>query len=1260
MLGVGLNGLGYGAIIRPGELSIEWLRTNASLCALPISAAAKERIVNAERGSPHRWCKLNDGWHIGRWKYTCEVEDDDDVDQSSAQEAGEDEKQQRETGKEEQREEAVGEAQKEAEEAAAASKEAVVAADGDDGQDERELIDGEADAELGEGECDGASLSLVQLQRRSGEWQRVGADVSGERGGGGGGRSAGGGRRLHNSSRSSCRSCRMEMSGYGYFVNLEGVQFVGRFIRGVLNDLSGVIIDRIGVYHGEVVKAADTGRGTFYFRENGDVITGMWEEGRVKYGSIMYGDGQSLYTGAFNLNKPEGLGVVDYFQATPAPQYAETYMGCLKACHWKGCGLLSCSDRTIHAEWKGDGVQEESVTKMEGEDEEMKQRFRYGGHMRGTLPEGDGWMVWEDLTDQQRTAHRQDRKQRKELGARRRLEHQQRVGGDWSSLPRIVEYRATLSTVVAEVEVNLRSLSPRQPIPSNPRELVGAEASLYVGQFVRGKMHGQGTREWRNGDVYDGAWQMGICNGYGRWKSKDRGDVLGDVLYAGGWKNDKEHGLGTLINSMPTLGRMVFYGRFYEGWLTGMGSVYFFDSQRLHYIGRMVRGAFDGEGLMQLEDGSLYLGSFVDGEFKGNGRWLDARESSVYTGRFKNDHRHGCGRLVLHKHITAHPSITLTSSGADSSSSVPVDAEQGPADASHESSKELLSVAEQAFSRCIHRINLPRSFGAASHQYQAVFDDDQPVCRVLGRELDDLLDDIGYVEDAEDDGVDALIREEQLDCARAKKKAKKRQPQPSASSSSTLPSGKEESASPLSNGGADGGKEQLLLEREEKEREVQPLEDEDDGMRLLHHYQTELNRLSARSKRRGKREAALTSSISFPGSIHLEHSLRQPRTALSVFESVRGRSSSLRRIHLGKAVRLCVASGLCSFAVTGHLGADPDVMHCRTCSSSRMSERGLVEARRVEVCAACRAAGCHRGHDLRPMELMERMEWMLRTSGSSASQPKEDTAELFYCDCGTRGGGTCKTPLDDWREEIREAARPSEPEQPLDDDFSASPERETTPPERKEGDEASEHATAPSSPAAERLTHRRGRHYSLPDFTEQKRLFEDNYDALTSTAPLLAPLPNPMPGAEAPTGLLGEAMADTAQWAHLSAAPTSPSSLPLALASSAVIPAATAVDPHRRMPPMLPALKPRSFFPTSSLFKAPNKSSAKRWVKIDGKWKEIGEAPTDVCIAARFTVHVAHEAQSEGEERKEQTEVAEERKEGIVESAADDQQLKSG
>ena len=1109
----------------------------------------------------HNWCRVSDGWYIGHWVYSCEKglpmigEHTDDL------------------------------------------------LDGDETielRPESEGVGGDFAEEKREEEVaveEEKSLAVVSASHSNGFPVRSQSRRVSERQ-----------RRYHGS---RCKGCTCEIGGYGYLVNLQGVQFVGRFENRTLNDSKGIIIDPTGVYHGGVVKSVDTGQGTFYFRHTHDVLTGMWESGKIQYGSVLMDSGTSLYTGSFRLNKPDGLGVGDYFTAAPSPDQWEQYMGSWKNCDWVGPGRLTCTTRCVEVKWEDGKAKEGAVGLIDAEgvdDARNELRVQYVGELKGSLAEGQGRMRWEAATAADKQTRVVEKKRLKEEKLLRQMQHRQRVAGDWSSLPGVLEEQQRLATFVKDLKAKLSSVdaADRYDVAS----LVGEHSSVFHGRFQGGRMQGQGRREWRNGDVYDGAWQQGICNGYGRWKSADQCDSLGDVLYAGGWKNDKEHGVGTLINTMPLLGKTIFHGRFNEGLLTGMGSVYFFRSKRLYYVGRLVRGAFDGEGLMQLEDGSFYLGGFVDGQFKGAARWVDTRECSVYTGRFKYDYKHGGGRLVIHDPLPTPP--------------------PDPAEAAPEAveATDTMSIVEAALSQCQHSIRLPQSFGRARHAYLALYNRDQPVLRIVGEELDELLEDIGYYADGRDEDADGLVREEQLDCAREERKRRMKKktaapasqlaapsapvpllpplPAPWLSTSSSSPSLSSPLISCPSVTAADPGVSQPVADSSfsldasavsaslssssassspssevvaavmrshaaaplpsddgllEKEKEVQPpqaVDDVDDGMQLLDHYQRELQRLSQRSKKKGKKESTVEASVSSPStlsgpsssSLHLELSLRQPASPLSLFDKP-SPSTSLRRVNLDKAIRLCQSHGLCSFTVTGHLPADDGVKRCVTCSTRewhRCQAQGTTAAYvHVEVCMGCLAAGCHRGHDLtdkveRPMEYNEDM-----TSRRDAG--------YFYCSCGLQPTGHCKTALDDWRDAIARAAAPDAAPFPSNSTSAAALH---SGPDGKGDEETAEsgEGVADSSPLP-----------VLPPLTECPRPSQFVRRAADSVA------------------------SDTRQIPSANASLAQQSSRPLREALSSPLSSAF-------------SSRPSPFFGAGP-FAAPKKRpQGPRWVKVDGKWQE--------------------------------------------------------
>ena len=1160
-VGAGLNGLGYGAVIIPSRLSFEWIKTRESVAALPVSAAIKERIVNTPRGVPYTWNSLKGGWYLGEWRNSNAREaDNSDYDPLRNQEGPELSRHQRGGGEEEDEGEGMDEGgevhgvevevlgerlnedtsmavQAALYEDAAAALPTV--ADGGATDEEKRQPNGGSAEQQSHQEQSPSLPKAVKPRARAPRrrWDKPAKKAS-------------------------------RILGFGYFLGEDGVQNVGHFHEGSLHDAHGIVIDSHGVYHGAVIHGVETGRGTFYWRNTGDVATGLWVAGQLKYGSILYSDGHSIYTGAFRNNQAHGLGVGDYFHPTSTPACWEQYTGEYRASNWWGPGRLICTDRTIIAgTWAGEYVEEGSTGAVDAVNAEH-QFAAYVGEMQRLEAKGHGRMRWTTLSNAQKHARQREEKERKEAGAKRKREHLDRVAGNWSTLAAVRDQQRTLA---AGQKALLAELAAR--VAQELRVQDGdAGSSVYEGQFLGTAMHGQGRRVWANGDVYDGAWLHGICNGYGRWKSRDRGDHLGDVLYDGGWKNDMEHGVGTLINSMPQLGRMLFHGRFREGWLTGMGSVYFMASKRLYYVGRMLRGAFDGEGVMQLEDGSLYLGGFAAGEFTGAGRWVDAWKGTVYTGRFKDDCKKGCARIVVHEKTTDH------AQQSEQSDSPSLGAAAAPSSAPVEANPQL------ALAQCEHSIRLPLSFGRATHAYFIISASDAPVFRVLDHQLDALLDDIGYIADQEDGDSEGLVREEQLDTAREeKKRAKSKQAE------------KKQAALAAATAAEGDG---------EKERDAEALAEVGpgaDGVHLLEHYQRELQRLSlsARSRKRGRKEepAVPTPSLASASSVHLEQSLRAPPSSLALFEPAP--SSLLRRIRLSKAMRLCVRAGVCTFAVTGHIPADFHMRVCATCST---------DERRVEVCKACEEAGCHTGHRL----------------DSSDAQRDPDSYEawtdhaLHYCACGLRAG-QCHTTLDDWRDDIDRAAQPTqsiamEPAPRETDDDTAVRGSWIIP-----VDEAA--AADPAGEAAEQHEEAEEQHELLPPPSSLPTMSSDTTSLLkpsevraaaamrsaqkaARSEPSLWPSTSTRSTGEGETGAgqpHPQRKEPTAQTVESSPLPDS-SLRPCPSDQSSATSAAEAAESSSSSSWSFHPPSSRGRAP-SSLFSAPKRQQTS-WVKVDGKWTE--------------------------------------------------------
>ena len=1216
IVGVGPNGLGYGAnLSKSAQLSLEWLRLHHSVRQLPLSKAEKERLVNGS-GNGRRngitychfpWCKIGDGWYVGEWAKKCKLsrEQREAAHMPHALPA-----QTRSSVEEEERVEQsddvveVIEANGTSSDGGMADGDALqagAASDGTEVADDELPVVGVAEAEeeaeeanvAADEEAGAARISPIKLQRKRG-----GGSVY----------------RRH-----ECTSSCWEMRGYGYQVNDGGVQYAGHFAGGALNDPHGVIIDQSGVYCGGVVRGADEGCGCFYSRATHDVLTGVWRQGQMHYGSVLYGSQNEMYTGAFRNNKQDGVGVFDVLNPA-AESILRQHIGQWKEGTWNGVGRAEYAERLVTGRWLREGTAQGSLGRIEWVDEEGM-RVVYVGAMGAEHSDGcgRGKLRWEERSAGEKRQHEHVQKQCAEAAVKRKKQHMQRRAGDWSSLAHIEEQQHALSQQVASISSLLASL------PGVDAPLTTASSSLYTGWVAHSRAHGHGVRCWHNGDIFSGQWVDGVCNGIGSWLSQDRHDSLGSILYSGHWRNDKEHGRGTLLSSMPSLGRMLFHGRFVDGWLTGMGSVYFADSGQLYYVGRMAGGAFDGEGVMRLEDGSLYVGGFVDGTFKGKGRWVDTRECSVYTGRFKHDYKHGCGRLTIHQRAEVRAStadIEVERQEAEAVAAVSSEsiaeadpdklAADGGGKAVTESAvTELIEVdtpewtmadlsadfvasgqrtmsdsdivralsaqrstssptPEEALAACHHAITLPPSFGPAIHSYLAIFNRDKPVVRIVTDELNELLDEIEYSVDDADVDENGLYAEEQKDTTKEERRTQK-----------LRKAGKSKVAvEPIAPASA-GTEAESEAERREKEQDIgeAAADIESNGMLILQHYQTELDRIHQRKRpgRKPRRDKTRTDNASDAasapttdpsllshGTAYLRQSLSQPPPPLKLFAPA-DVSSHIRRIHLPSAIAACNGHNVCSSSITGQLPADHSVQYCVTCSREGPGD-DEEEEKRVEVCAACRAAGCHRGHQLRPVRVVDK---------GMEGDPTNGEAALFWCHCSVQAE-KCKTRLQNFSEAIDRAAMGDMREQQ---------------PELTEADVHDTPSQALNQPAT----------------AQSQQLFSGS-DA--------QPLPNGADSAEYPSSSTpspaplkpSELKARSALFVQR-LAPSTISHQPSAVDSASLTPVSQPPPPSSFR--CLLSMLSFSSMPTSASaptlppsLPAPVRKAGPRWVKVDGKWVE--------------------------------------------------------
>ncbi|CAK4353010.1 unnamed protein product [Aphanomyces euteiches] len=192
----------------------------------------------------------------------------------------------------------------------------------------------------------------------------------------------------------------------------------------------------------------------------------------------------------------------------------------------------------------------------------------------------------------------------------------------------------------------------------------------YVGDFLHGRPHGHGLWTFKNGDIYEGAVQQGCFHGRGKYTYKDGswydGEFIADEAskmagrgrkhgqgtrqwangnsYVGAWAHDRMHGHGTLksklSNGVYSLD-MEYDGEFQDGFQTGTCTLRVWNpsGERIEFP--------HGSGNWYNSKGiCIYTGTFLRGQFHGQGT-LVACDGRRYEGEWSRGKRHGFGKARL-------------------------------------------------------------------------------------------------------------------------------------------------------------------------------------------------------------------------------------------------------------------------------------------------------------------------------------------------------------------------------------------------------------------------------------------------------------------------------------------------------------------------------------------------------------------------------------------------------------------------------------
>ena len=162
-----------------------------------------------------------------------------------------------------------------------------------------------------------------------------------------------------------------------------------------------------------------------------------------------------------------------------------------------------------------------------------------------------------------------------------------------------------------------------------------SDGSSYSGSFDNDKYSGEGTLVFSDGSSYTGTWSNGQKNGLGKWTSKE-----GIVLHEGSFVDDQPSLVGEYYGQHISEDGSVYLGHWLDGREHGKGERRTKDGDI--YMGDWSEGRPHGQGVRTYANGDRYEGPFRQGMASGEGVKTFVN-GSIYTGAFRDDGPYGQG-----------------------------------------------------------------------------------------------------------------------------------------------------------------------------------------------------------------------------------------------------------------------------------------------------------------------------------------------------------------------------------------------------------------------------------------------------------------------------------------------------------------------------------------------------------------------------------------------------------------------------------------
>ena len=208
------------------------------------------------------------------------------------------------------------------------------------------------------------------------------------------------------------------------------------------------------------------------------------------------------------------------------------------------------------------------------------------------------------------------------------------IVGLWLLLGELGQVISRKSRKTMDANVGLEGSEVKTaPEVSDPNKVVfeHAENGVYRGRMKGHLYHGMGEFHYKNGDVYNGSWEMGFRSGVGTMTYGKANQT-----YVGMWSYDKREGYGIMTYSSGD----VYEGDWKGNKRHGNGNCSYASGD--FYAGDWVNDKRHGQGMLRLANRDEYSGEFQFNRFNGKGTMKFAN-GALYVGDFRSNSREGTG-----------------------------------------------------------------------------------------------------------------------------------------------------------------------------------------------------------------------------------------------------------------------------------------------------------------------------------------------------------------------------------------------------------------------------------------------------------------------------------------------------------------------------------------------------------------------------------------------------------------------------------------